>query len=62
MIVFGDSDPLYPVTLAFDLQDAILQSCLWVVPQGGHGPILGPHAHRFAETAIAFLGSGRARA
>lgn len=55
LIVFGDSDPLYPVRLAFELQDAIPRSSLWVVPKGGHGPVFGPHAPRFAETAVAFL-------
>jgi pimeloyl-ACP methyl ester carboxylesterase len=55
LIVFGDSDPLYPVKLAFKLQHAIPHSSLWVVPKGAHGPIFGPNALRFAETSLAFL-------
>ena len=55
LIVFGDRDFLYPVSLAFDLHAAIPKSHLWVVPNGGHGPVFGPHAARFAETALAFL-------
>jgi pimeloyl-ACP methyl ester carboxylesterase len=55
LIVFGDKDPLYPVKLAFDLHDAIPHSALWVVPNGGHGPVFGPNAARFTETALAFL-------
>jgi pimeloyl-ACP methyl ester carboxylesterase len=55
LIVFGDSDPLYPVKLAFELQDSIPHSSLWVIPKGGHGPIFGANATRFAETAVAFL-------
>jgi pimeloyl-ACP methyl ester carboxylesterase len=55
LIVFGDRDFLYPVRLAFDLHDAIPRSHLWVVPNGGHGPVFGAHAPRFAETALAFL-------
>jgi pimeloyl-ACP methyl ester carboxylesterase len=55
LIVFGDRDFLYPVSLAFDLHAAIPRSHLWVVPNGGHGPVFGPHAPRFAETALAFL-------
>jgi pimeloyl-ACP methyl ester carboxylesterase len=55
LIVFGDRDFLYPVSLAFDLHAAIPRSHLWVVPNGGHGPVFGPHAARFAETALAFL-------
>jgi pimeloyl-ACP methyl ester carboxylesterase len=55
LIVFGDRDFLYPVSLAFDLHAAIPRSHLWVVPNGGHGPVFGAHAARFAETALAFL-------
>jgi pimeloyl-ACP methyl ester carboxylesterase len=55
LIVFGDRDPLYPVSLAFDLHTAIPRAYLWVVPGGGHGPIFGDAAPRFAETALSFL-------
>jgi pimeloyl-ACP methyl ester carboxylesterase len=55
LIVFGDRDPFYPVSLAFDLQAAIPRSYLWVVPNAGHGPVFGERAPRFAETASAFL-------
>jgi pimeloyl-ACP methyl ester carboxylesterase len=57
LIVFGDRDPLYPVALAFELHAAIPQSHLWVVPNGGHGPVFGDAAARFTETALAFLRS-----
>jgi pimeloyl-ACP methyl ester carboxylesterase len=55
LIVFGDRDPLYPISLAFDLRAAIPRSHLWVVPNGGHGPVFGDHAPQFAATALAFL-------
>lgn len=55
LIVFGDRDPLYPVSIAFDLYQAIPNASLWIVPNGGHGPVFGPHATRFAETAVSFL-------
>ena len=55
LIVFGDRDPLYPVSLAFELRAAIPKSHLRVVPNGGHGPVFGDAAPRFAETAVAFL-------
>ena len=55
LIVFGDSDPLYPVSLAFEMKSAIPRASLWIVPSGGHGPIFGTHARRFVETATAFL-------
>jgi pimeloyl-ACP methyl ester carboxylesterase len=46
---------MYPVSLAFELHAAIPRSFLWVVPNGGHGPIFGPHAPAFVATATAFL-------
>lgn len=55
LVVFGDRDFLYPVSIAFELHAAIPKSHLWVVPNGAHGPIFGPHAAGFAATAIDFL-------
>ena len=55
LIVFGDKDPLYPVQLAHELNAAIPGSSLWIVSGGGHGPVFGPHAEKFADTAIKFL-------
>jgi pimeloyl-ACP methyl ester carboxylesterase len=56
LIVFGDRDPLYPVSLAVELREAIRPSWLWVVPNGGHGPVFGSAAPLFVETALGFLG------
>ena len=55
LIVFGDRDPLYPVGLAVELREAIRRSWLWVVPNGGHGPIFGAAAPQFAKTALSFV-------
>jgi pimeloyl-ACP methyl ester carboxylesterase len=55
LIVFGDRDPLYPVSLAFELRSAIPRSHLWVLPNAGHAPVFADHAPRFAETALEFL-------
>jgi pimeloyl-ACP methyl ester carboxylesterase len=55
LIVFGDRDPLYPASLAMELYQAIPAAYLWIVPNGGHGPVFGPHARPFVETAGAFL-------
>ncbi len=55
LIVFGDRDPLYPVSLALELRAAIPQSHLWIVPNGGHGPVFGEDAAQFALTAMSFL-------
>src|SRR4030095_1825318 len=61
LIVHGDRDPLYPVNLAVEMYSAIPRSYLWVIPNGGHGPIFGEHVGsgvttpRFAQTAVAVL-------
>ena len=55
LIVHGDRDPLYPVELAVELLRGIRGSALWVVPDGGHGPIFGAQAAAFAAAARAFL-------
>ena len=55
LIVHGDRDPLYPVELAIEMYRSIPSSALWVVPNGGHGPIFGALAAPFVETALTFL-------
>ena len=55
LIVHGDRDPLYPVELAVELFRGIPNAALWVVPNGGHGPIFGDQAAPFIRTALAFL-------
>lgn len=58
LIVFGDRDFLYPVSVAVELREAIPKSWLWVVPNGGHGPVFGPNAPRFVETVLDFFTRG----
>jgi pimeloyl-ACP methyl ester carboxylesterase len=55
LIVHGDRDPLYPINMAVELYAAVPCSYLWVIPNGGHGPIFGDMADRFVETSLAFL-------
>jgi pimeloyl-ACP methyl ester carboxylesterase len=55
LIVFGDRDPLYPVSLAFELRAAIPRSHLWVIPNAGHSPVFGEAARHFTDTALSFL-------
>jgi pimeloyl-ACP methyl ester carboxylesterase len=61
LIVHGDRDPLYPVELALEMYRAIPSSALWVVPNGGHGPIFGSQAAAFVSVAMNYL-SGSPRA
>ena len=55
LIVFGDRDPLYPVSIAVELRESIPRSWLWVVPNGGHGPVFGSAAPLFVDTVLAFF-------
>jgi pimeloyl-ACP methyl ester carboxylesterase len=55
LIVYGDRDPLYPVEMAVEMYRAIPRSALWVVPNGGHGPVFLDAAAQFAQTALAFF-------
>lgn len=55
LIVYGDRDPLYPVEMAITMYRAIPRSALWVVPNGGHGPVFFDAAAQFAQTALAFF-------
>ena len=57
LIVHGDRDPLYPVELALEMYRSIPGSALWVVPNGGHGPIFGALAAPFVDAARAHLAS-----
>ncbi|HJZ68157.1 MAG TPA: alpha/beta hydrolase [Blastocatellia bacterium] len=55
LIVHGDRDPLYPVELATEMYAAIPNSYLWIVPNGGHGPVFGELTQYFVEKSLAFL-------
>lgn len=55
LIVQGDRDPLYPVELSVDLARAIPQSSLWILPNSGHGPVMGERWPEFLNSAAAFL-------
>jgi pimeloyl-ACP methyl ester carboxylesterase len=55
LVVHGDRDPLYPVEQAVELFRGIPDASLWVVPNGGHGPIFGAQAAAFAAAARTFL-------
>lgn len=55
LIVQGDRDPLYPVELSVEMAKAIPRSSLWIVPDAGHGPVLGARWPEFLKTAAEFL-------
>lgn len=61
LIVHGDRDPLYPLELAVELYRGIPRSALWIVPNGGHGPVLGPLAEPFRNAALTHLAAATGR-
>ncbi|HEX8880805.1 MAG TPA: alpha/beta hydrolase [Candidatus Acidoferrum sp.] len=54
-IIQGDRDPLYPVELSVEMAKAIPNSRLWIIPNAGHGPVLGARWPEFQQTASSFL-------
>ena len=55
LIVQGDRDFLYPVEISVDMARAIPNSSLWIIPNGGHGPIGGARWPEFTARALDFL-------
>ena len=55
LIVYGDRDFLYPVEMGVEMYRAISRSALWVVPNGGHGPVFLEAAPQFVKTTLAFF-------
>jgi len=55
LIMYGDRDPFYPVSIAVEMYTAIPNAFLWVVPNGNHAPFVGEHTERFTQTALEFL-------
>lgn len=55
LIVHGDRDAFFPVSIPAEMYRSIPTSYLWMVPNGGHVPIR-QHAGEFTKTALAFLG------
>ena len=55
LIVHGDRDRFFPVSIPVEMYSAIPHSYLWIVPNGGHGPIGGENAPVFRRVALEFL-------
>jgi pimeloyl-ACP methyl ester carboxylesterase len=55
LVVHGDRDEFFPVDIAFGMYRAIPDAALWIIPNGGHIPILGELAPVFQGEALAFL-------
>jgi pimeloyl-ACP methyl ester carboxylesterase len=55
LIVHGDRDMFFPVHIPVEMYRAIPASRLWIVPGGGHVPIVGPHEQHFLDLSLEFL-------
>lgn len=58
LIVHGDRDQFFPVSIPVEMYRAIPHSYLWVVPNGTHKPdwvFAEAHAGAFAKAALEFL-------
>ncbi|HWC17032.1 MAG TPA: alpha/beta fold hydrolase [Terriglobales bacterium] len=55
LIVQGDRDPLYPIELSIELFRGIPNSALWVIPNAGHGPVIGERWPEFVAAAARFV-------
>jgi pimeloyl-ACP methyl ester carboxylesterase len=57
LIVHGDRDAFFPVSIPVEQYEAIPKSYFWIVPNGGHVPLLHSDISRrfFVNTVSAFL-------
>jgi pimeloyl-ACP methyl ester carboxylesterase len=55
LIVNGDQDWCFPVSMAAEMAAAIPSAYLWVIPNGRHVPVLQHWSRTFTTTAVAFL-------
>lgn len=55
LIVHGERDRLVPVSVALEMYEAIPNSLLWIVPNGGHVPIRDFYEESFIKVTEAFL-------
>jgi pimeloyl-ACP methyl ester carboxylesterase len=55
LIVHGDRDWGYPVSMASQMYESIPNSYLWVVPNGSHWPITQSNSEAFIKTSTEFL-------
>ncbi len=55
LIVHGDRDAFFPVSIPVEMYAFIPHAYLWIVPNGDHVPIFEERAAAFTRTALAFL-------
>jgi pimeloyl-ACP methyl ester carboxylesterase len=55
LIVHGDRDDFFPVSIPVEMYAAIPRSQLWIVPGGEHSPTAGASTGVFTDTVSTFL-------
>ena len=55
LIVHGDRDQFFPVSIPVEMYRSIPKSYLWIVPNGGHVPLGRKNHEQFMHTALGFL-------
>jgi pimeloyl-ACP methyl ester carboxylesterase len=58
LIVHGDRDEFFPVSIPVEMYGAIPGAELWIVPGGDHVPIYDDRTPEFIRIATRFLASG----
>lgn len=56
LIVHGDRDVFFPVSVPVELYGAIPGAALWIVPEGDHAPTAGASQEHFVRVVGDFLG------
>jgi pimeloyl-ACP methyl ester carboxylesterase len=55
LLVQGDRDYCFPVSMIADVYSSIPHSYLWIIPNGGHVPIYDKWQDSFGKTAMEFF-------
>ena len=56
LIIHGDHDFLFPISIAVEMHQSIPNAYLWIVPDGQHVPIYEQRSQSFVQIALEFLG------
>lgn len=59
LIVHGDRDPFFPVSIPVEMYGAIPGAALWIVPESGHIPFFKAHLREFEDVTLEFLRTQR---
>jgi pimeloyl-ACP methyl ester carboxylesterase len=57
LVVHGDRDAFFPVSIPAQMYESIPNSALWIIPNGQHVPIFQEHRPEFVRVALKFLNS-----